>query len=249
MYHPYREGYSTLPGLRKITEEEVFERSQAESAAIMREKGEILETRRFFWESDCSPEIYREIASWVREWHPWHPTGDFLGVSMRIPEDLLIHRVSGDRDWFAAASLCFPSQWDPGEKIGRSWEEIHRPVPMDLGSSPKIVRAMVHSGPFERFVWSVVHDRRYDFHPGRPRSFFVCDSPLVFVKVERQVTVPFGDFCLFVLRQYILEDYDRDALARAIEGMSPEQRKYKGLEEPEGLLEWLRGTRAGVLPS
>jgi hypothetical protein len=238
-YHPYKSGYSTLPGLRRISPGEVFERGQDESEALMLEKRGILEGRRFFWESDCSPEIYSAVAAWVREWHPWHPTGDFLGVSMLIPEDLLIHRVSGGRDWFAAAALCFPSQWDPGEKIGRTWEEIHRPVPMDLGSSSKIVRAMVHSGPFERFVWSVVYDRRYDFHPGRPRSTFAPGNPLV--KVERQVTVPFGDFCLFVLRQYLVEDYDREALARAIEGMDEEQRRYKGLEEPEGLLEWLRG--------
>jgi hypothetical protein len=50
MYHPYKEGYSTLSGLRRISPGEVFEGSQEESAAIMREKEEILDTRRCFWE-------------------------------------------------------------------------------------------------------------------------------------------------------------------------------------------------------
>jgi len=245
-YHPYKEGYSTLPGLRKITEEEVFERDQAESSSIMGEKNEILASRDHFWESDCSWEIYSKCAAWVGTRHPWRPFGGFRDVCREIPEDLLIHRVSEESDWLAAAGVCFPSQWHPGEKVGRSWEEIHRPVPMDLSSSSRIVRAMVGSGPFERFVWGVVYDRRYDFHPSRERSSFLPGNPLV--KVERQVTVPFPElgFCLFILRQYLVEDYDREALAAAIEGMNSEQRKYKGLLEPGPLLEWLRKARPGT---
>ena len=131
----------------------------------------------------------------------------------------------------------------PAAEMGLSWEAVHEPVPMDLSASPRIVRAMVSSGPFERFVWSVVHDRRYDFRPGRARSSFDPAVPMVLVKVERQVTVPFPELrcCLFVLRQYLVEDYDRELLAVAIEGMDEEQRRYKGLSDPGPLVDWLRG--------
>lgn len=243
MYHPYKEGYSTLPGLRRISPGEVWELDQGESARIMLEKGEILESRRCYWEHDCPGEVLDELASWVRSHHPLRPSGDFIGVSMGIPEDLLVHRLSGDRDWLAAAHVCFPSGWHPREKIGATWEDIHRPVPMDLSSSLKIVRAMVGSGPFERFVWSVVYDDRYDFHPLRPRSEFSLENPFVLVKVERQVTVPFPELgcCLFVLRQYLVRDYESDLLALAIEGMTPEQKRYKGLEGCSDLVSWLRG--------
>ena len=243
MYHPYKDGYSTLPGLRRIGPGEVWETDGGESAGIMLEKWRILESRRCYWEHDCPGEVLDEVASWVRTWHPWRPSGDFVRVSMGIPEDLLIHRVSGDRDWLAAAHVCFPSSWHPGEKIGRTWEEIHRPVPMDLSSSSRIVRAMVSGGPFERFVWGVVHDDRHDFHPLRPRSEFSLEDPFVLVKVERQVTVPFPELgcCLFILRQYLVRDYESDLLALAIEGMTPEQKSYKGLSGSGELVSWLRG--------
>lgn len=242
MYHPYKDGYSTLPNLRRITPAEVFEQSQEESGAIMREKRPVLGARRAFWEADCPSGLQDRLAGWVGSWHPWRPLGSFREVSSRIPEDLMIHCVSGDRDWLAAAHVCFPSHWEPGDKIGRSWEEIHRPVPMNLANSGKMVRAMCAEGCFERFVWSVVYDRRYDFHPSVPSSSFSRENPLVLVKVERQVTVGFPRLgcCLFILRQYLVEDFDREALARAIEGMDHEQRAYKGLLEPGSLLEWLR---------
>jgi hypothetical protein len=246
MYHPYKQGYSTLPGLRKIGLDEVWERNQEESEPLMLDKYSVMASRDCYYESGCPAEILERCAAWIRFWHPWVPSGDFLQVARSIPEDVLVHRVSGGRDWLAAAHLCFPSHWDPLEKIGRTWEEIHRPVPMDLSSSSRIVRAMVNSGPFERFVWSVVYDDRYDFHPSREFSSFSPDG-VVLVKVERQVTVPFPDLecCLFILRQYLVRDYDRESLVRAIEGMTPEERAYKGLVEPGPLLGWLKGAPPG----
>lgn len=240
MHHPYKKGYSVLPDLRKISPEEVWEKDQGESPGIMREKLLAL-PRGCYWESGVPEGVLDEVVAWVRFWHPWGPVGTFEEVARSIPEDLLVHVVADERDWLAAAHVCFPSSWLPEEKIGRTWREIHLPVPMDLGSSSKIVRAMVGSGPFERFVWSVVYDARYDYHPSLARSGFAPGNPLV--KVERQVTVPFPHLgcCLFILRQYLVRDYDREALARAIEGMTPEQREYKGLKEPGPLLEWLRG--------
>jgi len=242
MYHPYKDGYSTLPNLRRIEPAEVFEPRQDESGRIMKEKRAILGAREAVLEADCPRGILDTLGAWVGSWHPWRPLGSLFEVASRIPEDLMVHRVADGRDWLAAAHVCFPSHWEPRDKLGRSWEEIHRPVPMNLANSGKIVQAMCAEGCFERFVWSVVHDRRYDFHPSVPSSIFSIERPLVLVKVERQVTVGFPRLgcCLFILRQYLVEDYDRMALAAAIEGMNQEQRAYKGLSDPGPLLSWLR---------
>jgi hypothetical protein len=242
MYHPYKEGYSTLPNLRRIRPEEVFERDQGESGAIMREKRRILGAVEAYQEADCPEGVLDRVAAWVGSWHPWRPLGGFREVARSIPEDLLVHRLVDGRDWLVAAHVCFPSGWDPSEKMGLSWEEVHRPVPMDLGSSSRIVRAMVEAGPFESFVWGVVYEERYDFRPGLARSSFDVERPLALVKVERQVTVPFPELgcCLFVLRQYLVRDYDREFLARAIEGMTPEQLSYKGMLDPGPLVDWLQ---------
>ena len=64
------------------------------------------------------------------------------------------------------------------------------------------------------------------------------------VKVERQVTVAFPEqrFCLFVLRQYLIKEdrLDKKLLADAIDRMTPEQKKYKGLEHSDSLVRYLR---------
>jgi len=249
MYHPYKDGYSTLPNLGRIEPEEVWERDPGSD--LMEEKERVLASRGCYFESDCSLEVLDNCAAWISAWHPRHPVGDFQGAARQIPEDVMVHRVVDGRDWLAAAHVCFPSHWDPLEKVGRSYEEIHRPVPMNLANSGRIVRAMCQDACFERFVWSVVHDRRFDFHPSKPSSSFSPGDPFVLVKVERQVTVGFPSLgcCLFVLRQYLLEDFDREYVARAIEGMTPEQRSYKGLTEPGHLLEWLRSSAGRSVPA
>lgn len=90
---------------------------------------------------------------------------------------------------------------------------------------------MTTKGPFERFVWSVVFDAGLlDYHPWWSKPFF--DPNNIFVKVERQVTVPLQGHraALFVLRQYIITDVDRKALAAAVGAMTAEQLEYKGLD-------------------
>lgn len=45
----------------------------------------------------------------------------------------------------------------------------------------------------------------------------------------------------FALRQYLIEekDIDKNKLAEVIKNMNPEQKKYKGLEESESLIQYL----------
>jgi len=54
------------------------------------------------------------------------------------------------------------------------------------------------------------------------------NNPEVNIKVERQVTVGFpkNNFCLFILRQYLIEekDIDKKLLSMSIENMTPEQK-------------------------
>lgn len=241
----YKKGYSTLPNLRKLTESEVFERDCSDLVPIMGEKEEALKNQNCFMESNHDPLIYETCADWMARNYPRSLAGrDYFEIAREVPEDFLIHRAEGDRDWLSSAHVCFASHWRPEDKIGRSFDEIHQPVPMNLKNSRKLVHAMIHGGIFERFVWSVVHDERYNFHPRLEYSRFSPDDPKVMIKVERQVTVGFSDqnFCLFILRQYLVResDLDKTRLAEVIEAMNEEQRRYKGLSESEALLRYLR---------
>ena len=245
MYEPYKDGYSTLPNLRRIGVSEVFERDTSESQALLAEKKEALANQHCFVEHENDPIFYDICAEWRSRAYPRALSGkDYVEIAREAHEDFLIHRMDGSRDWLSSAHVCFPSHWKPEDKIGRSFEWIHQPVPMDLRNSRKLIAAAVTAGIFERFVWSIVHDERYNFHPRLPYSEFDASYPRVIVKVERQVTVAFPEqrFCLFVLRQYLIKEdrLDKKLLADAIDRMTPEQKKYKGLEHSDSLVRYLR---------
>lgn len=245
MHDVYKVGYNTLPNLRKLAPEQVFERDCSDSGLIQIEKEEALRNQNYFMEHDNDPAFYEACERWILENYP-RPlkSTKYLDMAKEVDEDLLIHRIEGDKDWLSSAHVCFASHWLPEEKIGKSFDEIHQPVPMNLKNSRKLVQAMVHGGIFERFVWSIVYDERYNFHPRLEHSRFDRSDPRVLVKVERQVTVGFSehDFCLFILRQYLIQekDLDKNILAEVISGMTPEQKKYKGLEDCGDLLDYLR---------
>lgn len=123
---------------------------------------------------------------------------------------------------------------------------------MNLNNSFKLATAMVNNGPFQRFVWSVVTENKISFHPDEINKPF--DGQL-FVKVERQITIPFPEIQagLFILRQNILlpEEIDYTALRNACAGMTDAQREYKGISGE--MMDWLifvpRGETAIIIRS
>ena len=98
---------------------------------------------------------------------------------------------------------------------------------------------MVERGPFVRFVWGVETDTELDHHPDRASERQFTSLPFV-VRVERQVTIPLieHDATIFLIgtsfveRATILEDETLwRPLRQALNGMSPQARKYKGIAE------------------
>jgi hypothetical protein len=241
----YKKGYSTLPNLNKISELDVFEKDTSDSDNILVEKKEALLNQNVFFECDHDPLHYEICEDWILKNYPRRLIGKkYLDIAKETEEDFLIHRIKEDKDYLSSAHVCFASHWKPEDKIGKSFDEIHSPVPMNLKNSKKLVHAMIHNGIFERFVWSIVYDNKYNFHPRFNHKKFDKEKPEIFIKIERQVTVGFSEhnFCLFILRQYLVEekDIDKKILTSIIESMTPEQKKYKGLAEAEELICFLK---------
>lgn len=252
MHHPYVAGYSVLPQLRKIEPQDVFETSSEELATLRELKQEAMRSQIWCVERDCTSRLKADVLLYFRDRYPFalpeFSTLDELAPS--LAEDFVIHRYdpAAGRDWMAFGAVCFPSDWRPEEKVGRSFREIHAPVPgMELDRSRKLVETIVHSGPFERFVWSVLFEPRINWHPRVPRRRFAPTAPHAWVRVERQVTVgfPAHHAVLFLLKQSLIPEpeIDKPALARAIRGMTPAQRAYKGLDaDYDAILAWLEKT-------
>lgn len=88
----------------------------------------------------AAAELEAAVRAWLRQHRPdleppevpggLHPVD---AAGRLVQEDLcLVQERSGDAGsaWvLTAASVCFPSHWRLGEKLGRSMAEIHAPVP------------------------------------------------------------------------------------------------------------------------
>jgi dimethylamine monooxygenase subunit A len=180
-------------------------------------------------------------AALVHDVQP-HDALDFL--AMNVQEDLSIlaaDPVAG-RDHLAALHVLLPEKWNPLDKIGRSFAEVHAPVagsgPM-IASAPKLIQAVISRGPFARFVWGVTPSARLDHHPNAPAEAELSGDPAqAYLRVERQTLHGFPDQhgALFTIRAYlyplaqVLETpRHAAALASGIRSMTPEQLNYKGL--------------------
>jgi len=186
----------------------------------------------------------------------------FDALACQIQEDLAVVQLQNDGvDRVTALHLCLPNHWSAEEKIGRSFRDVHQPVPgmtrMNL-TAEQLMQAVIHKGPFVRFAWGIATDARLNHHPQPPsgidakdwqgRAFDPAQAQL-YLRVERQTIhgFPAQGCALFTIRTYLYDiDTDnfaaehRDRIASAIESMTEDSARYKGLEEDRGaILQWL----------
>ena len=162
-------------------------------------------------------------------------------VAAAVQEDLcVLHRGVDDDGDTIMLDVCFPSGWRPELLRGASFTAIHEPVP-DFVKDPRAAKAMVKSmverGPFVRFVWTVSADDELDHHPihGQRRSF-ADDVTDLWLRIERQVTVPLADVggSLFLIRTIVrpvssLNEHERATLRVAVAVMPAPIAAYKGI--------------------
>jgi hypothetical protein len=213
------------------------------------------------WEGDV-----RVLESEGRRWvlptsrrEDESPALDLLG--RLVPEDFAVVRTLDSVDWVAYLHLCSPGHWAAEEKIGRSFFDVHVPIPgfeRVNAASAGLVDAMVNKGPFVRFVWALESDDRLNHHPEPPpgedpvewdgRNF---SQGRFWVRTERQVIwgMPEVGASLFTIRigfipgEEVLDKPElRQPLIDGLRSMSPESRRYKGVErEFDALMRILEG--------
>ena len=188
----------------------------------------------------------------------------FDALVCQVQEDLAVIRctATGD-DQVIALHLCFPNHWAAEDKIGKSFLDVHRPVPdMDRIklSAGQLLQALVHKGPYIRFAWGISTDKRLNHHPVPPAETrqdiwegraFNLHEPKLYLRIERQVIYGFSKDCLvlFTIRTYF---YDIahihknhpghiPVLISAVESMSNQSMHYKGIQKDAPvMLDWLR---------
>ncbi len=164
----------------------------------------------------------------------------YATVALAIQEDFAILRREGERETTLALFVSFPSAWRPERLLGADFAALHAPVPGFPGTraaGSSMVAAMVERGPYTRFVWSVHPDDELDHHPEEGRRCAWDDARALWLRVERQVLVPFAtlDASLFLIRTYLyrhdtLAPEQRAVLAAAIRATQGSVRVYKGFD-------------------
>lgn len=169
----------------------------------------------------------------------------FDALCRQIQEDVAVVQFNDTIDWLSLAHICAPNFWSAGEKIGKSFADIHEIVPGMIKNHTPMLRAILRKGTFERFGWGVTYDSRLNHHPHplprideetwHNRTFNLVE-PKVYLRVERQTLTGFSNekAILFTIRTYLypatsFNNHELDNIISAISGMSNETRTYKGL--------------------
>ncbi|MGI8477601.1 MAG: heme-dependent oxidative N-demethylase subunit alpha family protein [Thermomicrobiales bacterium] len=191
-------------------------------------------------------------------------------VALSCQEDVVVMR-GGARSGAEALHVCFPSGWDPREKLGGTFAAIHAPIADSerlIKASPNVMRAMLSGGPFLRYAWGVTLNPHLDNHPAAPRPVWRPewdDDPaqvarLAHLRMERQTTAAFPglDRALFTIRVYVdpflarlAADPSLRRRLRALMGTTaPAVLEYKGMTRiVPPLLRWLAETADGGDPA
>lgn len=125
-----------------------------------------------------------------------------------------------------------------------------------LGSQSQIVRAMIQSGPYVRYVWGIHRDGELchnpQIHQAPPWRLGASPGELsgqAWFRVERQTTRGFPELnrALFTIRYWTepltvtaADPYQRERLASALAAMDAAELAYKGLSTVrDQLVAWL----------
>lgn len=161
------------------------------------------------------------------------------------PDFLLLDRDGpGEPYRFRGGAVCFPSAWDPAEKLGLTVGEIHAPVPglnAELGARiDRFLDGLRPGEVFERENWGLAATGALRLHPALSPPRLAADSGVegAWFRLEEQafVALPGGRFLLFLIhvRTWPLAEVARlpglaAGLARDLESMPPAVAAYKGL--------------------
>ncbi len=256
-YFPVREAPLRMePGLRRLGEDlgngerdRLFFQVDRERQRALAEKRRI-GAGAALARDESAARAHARVLAWMAETlRREHPSlfrrarlDSLEAVAPEVQEDFaVVERGADGAGRATAVCVSFPSGWRPERVLGASFAAIHRPVPgfaQVPAAAASMVRAMVERGPYLRFVWTVVPDAELDRHPDRLRAVPWERAERGWLRVERQVSVPFPEVgaALFLIRTYLypfdeLSARERRVLGIALASLAPEIRRYKRLDE------------------
>jgi Protein of unknown function (DUF3445) len=157
-------------------------------------------------------------------------------LSLHLAEDFVILQGKPQQHQIEQAAVCFPSRWDPAEKIGLDFRAIHAPVADNqrlIKHADALMSALFTSvGGYVRYVWTLSRDHRLSQHPSLAPN--VGDT--ICYRQERQTTWALPELGRLVFTIGIrveplseLSESQRETLLAAVNSMTEAVLDYKNL--------------------
>lgn len=251
-------GFDAAPALHRLCEQAALEHPQAFAwdgrqatalklgVAVQDGQAQQIGAGRF----GLGDEIARCLAGLAPQWR----LAGLLALS--FAQDLAV--VTGDTGRVPWMAVALPSHWDPAEKVGRHFNEIHAPVAdpqVLLAAGQHLMKLVCGAQPLERFVWNVTGHPRLHAHPARvdplrwPRGAATDFTREAWWRTERQTFLPVSEvgqavFTIEVevqpLGQALRSPAQAAALHAAVATMSDAVLAYRSLAPVrDALLRWL----------
>ena len=195
------------------------------------------------------------------------PSAPLDWVGRQVQEDLLLMDGNSAGCPLVAGQLCFANRWSLEEKLGRSFLDIHAPVPgfgEQIGrSSNLLLERLKADRPVWRYNWSLVLGGELDLSTKRYAAVQAQMPPVTaancgevcFFRTERQTLarLPLTGAVLFTVHTYRtpLRSLASDPawaqrFLEVLDGASPALLGYKGVVSIErALREYLAGAAIG----
>ena len=197
------------------------------------------------------------------------PCSPLEWLGRRVEEDVMVLDGNDPAIPLVAGCLCFPSMWSLQQNLGRSFEQIHQPVPHfaeKIGRSSRLLMEWLKpSYPVTRLNWGMYPTTRLDLTPGSLPEWEAAYEGIdednagerVHLRIERQVLLrlPRTHGIFFTIHIWVgsiaeqLGVPGRAArIAEQLHSLPEDTERYKRLAPfREPLITWLR--RRAELPA
>ena len=204
-----------LPGVGRVAIEDWLTQSDTYAAQMAYRRKLMAAKREAVFlstpDAEAACEELRDIIC-AEGGHPKSETEHpLIDAAYHVQEDLCILQKQGESHILTAAVMCFPSSWDPREKISRSIESIHQPVP-EFSDVSEIVERMLSAirveQPLRRANFLIYTDPELHQPRGEGIAKPIDPNAPRYIRVERQTfrRLPETLAVVFAIHTYVVSE-------------------------------------------